>query len=73
MILKITKKEYARIKRLQDLKFYDCLLFKLPDGSTYKCSTMAGLGLKEIRHFQLEQSKSTGKKKELLELQGMLL
>lgn len=37
--------------------FVPCLLFKLPDGTPYKCDIVGASGLKEIYKFQLEMKK----------------
>jgi hypothetical protein len=52
VIHKITKKEYKRLEGLQKNKFYSDIIFKLKDGSTYRCDVLGAPGLKEIQQFR---------------------
>jgi len=65
MIERITNKEYRRLKDLHKNGFTNELLFDLPDGTHYRCTTKAGAGLKEIMRFRLQKKKEMDQNQQL--------
>ena len=57
MIFQITQKEFKELENLQKNGFHQYLLFKLQDGTSYKCDTKGGAGLAEIMRFRNEKKR----------------